>query len=93
MSTYVTVLRGDSLANKQFGPKDNVPGAETIKTAGSPQMEWQAQTHPVNGLEDLEIILNEVGNDHRACLILGYIKGTEDGLPYKIITRKELTKL
>jgi hypothetical protein len=91
--TYVTVLSGDSFANKQFGPRDNVPGAEIIKTAGIPQKEWQAQTHPVNGLEDLEIILNKIGNDHCAGLILGYIKGTEDGLPYKLITRKELAKL
>jgi hypothetical protein len=93
MSTYVTVLSGDSLANKQFGPKDNVPSAEIIKTAGTPQMEWQAQTRPVNGLKDLEVVLNEIGDDHCACLILGYIKGTEDGLPYKLITRKELAKL
>ena len=93
MSTYVTVLNGDSSANKQFGPKDNIPGAEIVKCGGSPQKDWQAQTHPVKGLDDLEVILQKIGNDHCASLILGYVKDTEDGIPYRLITRKALAKV
>jgi hypothetical protein len=90
VSDYVTVLYGQGPVNKQFMTEDGTPGGKPRKCAGMPQSEWKAVTRYVPDLDFMEALLSEIGDKHEAAIVLGYIKGTEKGTPFKILSQKEL---
>ena len=85
---YLTVLVVDRPANKHVEVIDGKP----IKKAGKPIIGGKAYTRHVPDVVAMEALLHEIAESENKVLVQGFVKGTEDGKPFLILSKKLIVK-
>jgi hypothetical protein len=81
---YLTVLKVGRPANKQVEVIDGEP----VKKASQPIEVGKASTKHVPDVIAMETLLTEIADSESKVLIQGFVKGTEDGKPFYIASKK-----
>jgi hypothetical protein len=81
---YLTVLKVGRPANKQVEVIDGKP----VKKASQPIEVGKAYTRHVPDVIAMEALLREIADSENKVLIQGFVKGTEDGKPFLIASKK-----
>ena len=81
---YLTVLKVGRPANKQVEVIDGKPA----KKASQPIEVGKAYTRHVPDVKAMEALLSEIADSANKVLIQGYVKGTENGKPFLIASKK-----
>ena len=83
---YITVVQAPA-CNKQIHLTDE---RKVVKRPGKPITNAKAQTLPVPKLADFQKVLMKVQEREDYCIILGYVPGTEDGMPFTILSQARM---
>ena len=86
-SDYITIATTEAPCNKQVTRN---PDGSLSKTPAGVVYQASAQTIHVPDQESFSAALKGISETTNQTLILGYVPGTEDGIPYQITTKKNL---
>ena len=89
-NNYITILTSSDNANKSYTLEND---GSITKKSPSYKSNRTAVTWHIQDLNHLKSALDSIGDMSNAILILGWIKGTENGSPYQIISTKQLKEL
>lgn len=87
---YITILTSFDSANKKYTLQNN---GSILKQSPTYKSTRTAVTWYIPDLNILKLALDNIGNLPNAILILGWIKGTENGKPYQIISTAQLKEI